>query len=126
MNFNSGREKDKTESENQRFYGPASSCEELLKIGFTRNGFYLVKGNATSNNKQDVEIVDCLFKNPYGVKEGKTLINCNFKSLAIIQSAGIISQGEATGSRSYKNQGNNQIPSRTIQKTFTTTSIPSS
>jgi len=56
-----------------RFYGPATSCEELLKIGYTRNGFYLVKGNATSNNNSQVEIVDCLFKNPNGAKEGKKL-----------------------------------------------------
>ena len=68
----SGKEKKKTdESENSaniRFYGPATSCLELLKIGYTRNGFYLVKGNDTSKNSH-VEIVDCLFKNPHGVKE---------------------------------------------------------
>ncbi len=56
--------------ENKRFYGPATSCEELLKIGYTRNGFYLIKGNATSNNNH-VEIVDCLFKRPNGIKEGE-------------------------------------------------------
>ncbi len=55
-----------------RFYGPALSCEELLKIGYTRNGFYLVKGNAASNSKH-VELVDCLFKNPKGIKEGKKI-----------------------------------------------------
>ena len=53
-----------------RFYGPATSCEELLKIGYTRNGFYLVKGNATSNSNH-VEIIDCVFKNPNGVKGSK-------------------------------------------------------
>jgi len=56
---------------NKRFYGPATSCEELLKIGYTRNGFYLVQGNATSNNGHHVEIVDCLFAHPNGVKEGE-------------------------------------------------------
>ena len=72
-----GKEKNKTGSENEsnkRFYGPASSCEELLKIGYTRNGFYLVKGNAKSTKSHHVEIVDCLFKHPNGVKEGKTFI----------------------------------------------------
>ena len=65
-----GQEKNKTEKEDvNRFYGPAKSCEELLKIGYTRNGFYLVKGkNATSNSH--VEMVDCLFTNPDGVKGG--------------------------------------------------------
>ncbi len=55
---------------NKRFHGPATNCEELLKIGYTRNGFYLVKGNATSKNSH-VEIVDCMFKHPNGFKEGK-------------------------------------------------------
>ena len=85
-----------------------------MKIGFTRNGFYLVKGNATSNKNQQVEIVDCLFKNPNGVKEGKKYVNCHLKlhsNIEIIQFVGIISQREATGTRSYKTQGNNQIPS---------------
>ncbi len=68
--YYSGKEKTKGEISNTRFYGPAKSCEELLKIGYTRNGFYLVKGNVTSS-KSHVEIVDCLFANPSGVKEGK-------------------------------------------------------
>ena len=49
------------------FYGPATSCKELLKIGYTRNGFYFVKGiNATSNSH--VEMADCLFTSPNGGK----------------------------------------------------------
>ena len=69
-NYYRGKEKNETEKEDvNRFYGPAKSCEELLKIGYTRNGFYLVKGiNATSN--KHVEVVDCLFTNANGVKEG--------------------------------------------------------
>ena len=69
--FCSGKEKNKTEIENKKFYGPAASCEELLKIGYTRNGFYLVKGNATLNNSRYLEIFDCLFKHPNRVKEGE-------------------------------------------------------
>ena len=60
-----------------RFYGPAASCEELLKIGYTRNGFYLVKGIAASNIKH-VELVDCLFKNPKGIKESKKIAQRTF------------------------------------------------
>ena len=52
-----------------RFYGPATSCKELLKLGYTRNGFYLVKvKNATSNSH--VEMVDCQFANLNRDKEG--------------------------------------------------------
>ena len=64
----------KKEHINLQFYGPATNCEELLKIGYTRNGFYLVKGNATSNSSH-VEIVDYLFKHPNGVNEGRKYNN---------------------------------------------------
>ena len=79
IHFYSGKVKNKTESDTiakTRFYEPATSCEELLKIGYTRNGFYLLKGHATSNNSH-VEIVNCAFQyqNPNGVKEGKKLQN---------------------------------------------------
>ncbi len=60
--------------EDMRFNAPATTCEELSKIGYTRNGFYLVKGkNATSNSH--VELVDCLFANLNGGKEGKDILN---------------------------------------------------
>ena len=75
--FYSGKEKNQSEIENMRFYGPAASCEELLKIGYTRNGFYLVKGIAASNIKH-VELVDCLFKNPKGIKESKKIAQRTF------------------------------------------------
>jgi len=72
IHFLREKEKNKTDvSENsttERFYGPARTCMELLKIGYTRNGFYLVKGNDTSNNAH-VEVIDCLFRNPNGVSE---------------------------------------------------------
>jgi len=77
-NYYRGKEKNQTAKEDiKRFYGPAKSCEELLKIGYTRNGFYLVKGkNATSNSH--VEMVDCLFRNPNGVKEGRKFMKTNY------------------------------------------------
>ena len=49
---------------------------ELLKIGYTRNGFYLVKGNDTSNNGH-VEVVDCLFRNPNGDSESIKILKNN-------------------------------------------------
>ncbi len=80
INYNSGKKENKTEKEDMastRFHGPATSCEELLKIGYTRNGFYLVKGkNATSNSH--VEMVDCLFRNPNGAKEGRKFMKTNY------------------------------------------------
>ena len=75
LNCNSGKEKNQTEKEDVRFYGPAKSCEELSKIGYTRNGFYLVNAENATSNRQ-VEMVDCLFANPSGVKEGKKSLKC--------------------------------------------------
>ena len=64
--------------------GPATSCEELLKIGYTRNGFYFVKGkNATSNSH--VEMVDCLFKIPSKDKQGNNKYILKSKLINSIQ-----------------------------------------
>lgn len=66
--------KEKNRSENQdivdtKFYGPASSCFEISKLGYTLNGYYLIKGkNQTKNNQ--VEVLGCRFKHPDGSKEG--------------------------------------------------------
>lgn len=102
--FYSREDKNKTKSEDvtkQSFYGPAKTCEELLKIGYTRNGIYLVKGNTTSNSSH-VEIVDCLFTHSNGAKAG--IINLkkgNFKgyNTYLVTSLGLnigkISQREA-------------------------------
>ena len=56
----------------------ATNCQELLKIGYTLNGFYLVKGNSTIN-KTNIEIVDCIFKHPNGSKEGKIIFKRYFR-----------------------------------------------
>jgi len=86
IHFLSEKEKNKTgESENAtnvRFYGPARTCMELLKIGYTRNGFYMVKGNDTSNSG-NVEVVDCLFKNPNGAKESIEKLTNNRRKIRI-------------------------------------------
>ena len=48
--------------------GMPTSCQDLYILGHQLNGFYLIKGiNATSNNH--VEMVDCLFTNPCGIKQ---------------------------------------------------------
>ena len=51
---------------NLQFYGPATNCGELEKLGFTLNGYYLVKANEESN---PIEVVFCRFKFP---RESKT------------------------------------------------------
>jgi len=54
----------------RRFYGPPSNCSELAQLGYTLNGFYLVKPKSSSdiitNSKKDkikqLETVFCSFK----------------------------------------------------------------
>ena len=43
----SGKKKNETANANitdTRFYGPASNCDELAKLGYTLNGYYWVDG----------------------------------------------------------------------------------
>jgi len=62
-------EKEKAAVEPQ-FYGPASNCNELGKLGYTLNGYYLVKGKdkSVSNN---IEAILCQFNLPDESKGGK-------------------------------------------------------
>jgi len=71
----SKKEKNGTEHQtiiDKRFYGPASSCVEISKLGYTLNGYYLVRGDNKTQIDQ-VEVLSCLFKRPDGSKEGKTI-----------------------------------------------------
>ena len=43
------------------FYGPPTTCEELWKLGYTLNGYYLVKGKVKLNSGQ-IQVVYCQFK----------------------------------------------------------------
>ena len=74
MHFNSGKPKNNTdENESEtRFYGPASSCVELGKLGYTLNGLYLVDC-ADKSQKGKIEVIECRFKQPQGSKEGVQL-----------------------------------------------------
>ena len=65
----SGRDRNETEEQDaleERFYGPPSNCSELSKLGFTLNGYYIVKG---SKNSSQIEIVLCRFRLPPGENE---------------------------------------------------------
>ena len=66
--FNSEKRQNNTESKT-RFYGPASSCEELGILGYTLNGLYLVDCKDKSI-KGKIEVIECRFKQPQGSKEG--------------------------------------------------------
>jgi len=65
----SGKEKNRLDDDPNsylnRFYGPATGCLELAKLGYTLNGFYLVNGedrkslNSETNNR--IEVVECRF-----------------------------------------------------------------
>lgn len=58
-------EKSKIEENNLQFYGPASNCLELGKLGYTLNGYYLVKSNDlqdSSSKKAIVDVVHCQFQ----------------------------------------------------------------
>ena len=64
--------KDETEDDPKvnEFYGPPTSCEELSKLGYTLNGYYLVNSkpanNAIKSSETKIETVYCAFKQPDG------------------------------------------------------------
>ena len=55
-----GDDKNKT----KRFYGLATSCNELGKLGYTLNGLYLV-----DCKDQSKKSIYCQFKQPNGIKK---------------------------------------------------------
>ena len=48
------------------FYGPAASCHELGRLGYTLNGLYLLLGKDSNlnNKKKNIQIVQCEFRRP--------------------------------------------------------------
>jgi len=76
----SGNQNSMNEDENStvgaRFYGPPTNCYDLGKLGHTLNGYYLVKGNESSNKNKMVTVY-CAFQQAQGVlgKQGKREID---------------------------------------------------
>jgi len=61
-----------------RFYGPPTNCSELSQLGYTLNGFYLVKSpqnndSSTKDGKIQVEAFFCKFKHSNGSKVIETM-----------------------------------------------------
>lgn len=60
----------KNQTNNQqikRFYGPPTNCSDLTKLGYTLNGFYVVRPiNYGSNIEAKLETIFCAFKQPEG------------------------------------------------------------
>ena len=47
------------------YEGPPTSCKTLTKLGYTLNGYYLIKGNdqqSKSDKKNKIQVVFCRFK----------------------------------------------------------------
>ena len=61
-----GKKKNETDEENLKvFYGPPTNCSDLSRLGYTLNGFYMVKNLALSDNLKKttkLETVYCAFK----------------------------------------------------------------
>ena len=66
------REKGKNDAEKNvlQFYGPATNCKELALLGYTLNGYYLIKKKKKSNEKAKVGVVYCQFQQHQMQKHG--------------------------------------------------------
>ncbi len=60
-----GERKNETD-EIPRFYGPPTNCTELSQLGYTLNGYYLVKNfnDSDQNAAVNLDTVYCAFKQP--------------------------------------------------------------
>ena len=57
-----------------KFYRPPKSCHDLNRLGYTLNGFYLVKDKvADDSNMKSIDIVDCAYRTRLSV-ENKGII----------------------------------------------------
>lgn len=82
LHGHSGKEKNKTDDDPNsinRFYGPATGCLELTKLGYTLNGFYFVTGEdrqpLNSETNDQIEVVECRFHQKMRSKVGHQVIN---------------------------------------------------
>ena len=60
-----GRKNDtnETNSKVHRFYGPPANCSDLKELGYTLNGFYLVKPDRDSTlDDENLKTIYCFFK----------------------------------------------------------------
>ena len=73
--------------EEQEFLGPPTSCETLAKLGYTLNGFYLIKGNDRKSNDDKInkiQTVFCQFKQRKILEEKPQQSSINFFLMASI------------------------------------------
>ena len=70
-----GKDKKKNETKEEiavkSFYGPPTSCGELNSLGYTLNGYYLVKDKEKdySTSSRGIKVVFCQFKKIQGTKD---------------------------------------------------------
>jgi len=64
------------DNKNARFYGPARSCKDLEKLGYSLNGYYLVQNENTelkNSEEQKIEVIICRFQLP-SERDGRLLL----------------------------------------------------
>jgi len=68
-------EKDKNYGEkNQKVSGPATNCNELALLGYSLNGYHLIKKKDKSKYKTKIAVVYCQFQQLPSQKQGNTVM----------------------------------------------------
>ena len=67
------------EANAKRFYGPPTSCDDLNKLGYTLNGYYLIKAKEKLDASR-IQVTYCRFHQPTGVKQGNKCLFLDFKN----------------------------------------------
>jgi len=60
-------------SNRHRFFGPPTNCFDLSQLGYTLNGFYMVK-SANIPTETKVETIYCAFEQPEGTSLNQSIV----------------------------------------------------
>lgn len=69
--FSSG--KNSTTKVERRFYGPPTNCSELMMLGYTLNGYYLIRNNSDVGS---IGIAYCQFYPQQSITEKQSTTHC--------------------------------------------------
>ena len=59
----SSNEKERGDSDqSKQFFGPPTNCHEIGQLGYTLNGYYLIKRRDDSNENGKIGVVYCRFQ----------------------------------------------------------------
>jgi len=76
--FSDAKESSNIYQSNQ-FFDPPTNCHEVGQLGYTLNGYYLIKRRDDSNENGKIGVVYCRFQQLQKTNPSKNTIKCYYK-----------------------------------------------